>query len=337
MPTLDELKAELKRRSSKTLPATTGTISPTGVVEDASGRKEYRAVKSGTTLGDVARSLKPSDFVKWVEENDVAGMLGLSHEGADPSGPLQAVTQFITNGAPNKALRELATAETLGKMLYAYPKEFHKKLTQFVKNYPRVAAHMDFENIPGLMTSVAGKTEWNPAVRLETRRGSLMSQTDPTYTRVPVVLHDAASQPDPTTAYHEAVHVAQTLGAPKETNWMYQGTYDAIKNAAKKRGASDVEAGNFAYKSIPAEITARRAEQYADLPIADRRLVKQQMKMMRENAGEPETMMQLVESVAESAKKHEGDSSLLDKLQRMKNDRDAARTRHAANRLKNNP
>jgi hypothetical protein len=226
--------------------------------------------------------------------------------GADPSGPAQAVTQFIASKVPSKALRSEATTETLSRLKEMFPTEAHPQIETFVKN-PRIAAHMDVSEIPYRDVN-KGLTVWGREGREATRSNPIMAQTDPGYTRVPVKLRAQNGRPlndsqvGPEVVAHEAAHVAQALGMPEDALWTYLASQDALLNVATGRMPNN-RAETFAYQQVPHEIKAREAEVRALLDPQSRRLTDQ-------SPG----LLERLNDIAQKVKVGEGDSSLLDRL-----------------------
>ena len=294
----DPLLDELLRRELEN-PATMRSHAPTppGTIRAATGRERIFP-----TPGEIQNT---QPIIRILQA------LGLDNplETIDGAGPAQAVTQFVTKGVPNVALRQLGTADFVKRLKRLLPKQEHPSIEDLAERYPRITAHMAVESFPSATKGNTGgrslaKTSWQEKDRATTRAG-MMRGTDAGKTRIPVKFDPEFA--DPTTVAHEMTHVAQALSRPKDIHDLYALSAEVLYNAQKKMGNSEREALRSAYQGIPFERTARMSEwrTFTDTDV-------------RRAGGPPENAMNTLRELANQAARHEKDKRLRDLLTKPK-------------------
>lgn len=161
-----------------------------------------------------------------------------------PYAPLMGVTHFLVGGVPSKLAREAGTDA------------FRRAATdmgleggeQFASKFPRIAAHMDLQDLP-LLTQIQNFLYGPKALgATNIRQGSKLL-------RVPVEMQTGL-RPDVSanTLFHEGTHVAQTLGN-KDYPDLIGNIEEAMRYELKQRGLPVDE--RAIYLGAPDEVSAR--------------------------------------------------------------------------------
>lgn len=165
----------------------------------------------------------------------VGGFLESVTGADDPAGsvmgsalPTPLTTQFIRGGVPDRVARELATGDTLERLMAIAPHWAKDKIAAFVAKYPRVAAHMDVRSTPGM--GPLGRIDIAPTAKIPIKGmdkgyGRLYTEFDPSHLE-----HTLFSEQFPATVAHEATHAAQALGNKDAMN-LYKLVQDMLGEA----------------------------------------------------------------------------------------------------------